>query len=174
MSKNENKPPYFNEKRKGIAAVICVGAAVLWTLLWLVFPMEFYSLFFASNIGSTLFLAALAAVITFPACFICTKVLKKDISVPLHLCVNIIGMVGCIFLYSIFRYTAIRWLILGLAVHMAATAVVFVIAPDIKINRIKEKKSRLLSALTGIICTICSDCIYLLLFTTLLEIFRED
>ncbi|MCI7768608.1 MAG: hypothetical protein MSJ26_11600 [Oscillospiraceae bacterium] len=174
MSNNEKKPPFFTEKRKGIAAIISVGAAVLWVFLWLVFPMEFYSLFFASNIGSTLFLASLAAAVTFPACFICTKVLKKDISVPLLLCVNIIGMVGCIFLYSIFRYTAIWWLILGLLVHMAATAVVFIIAPQIKINRIKEKKGRLMSALAGIICTVCSDCVYFLIFTTLLEIFRED
>lgn len=174
MDKKEKSPPYFTEKRKGTASVICLGTAVLWTLLWSVFPMEFYSLFFASNIGSTLFLAFIAAVITFPACFICTKVLKKDISVPLHLCVNIIGMVGCIFLYSIFRYTDIWWLILGLVIHMAATAVVFVTAPEIRINRIKEKKGRLVSALTGIICTICSDCIYFLIFTTLLEIFRED
>ena len=174
MNDKEKNPPYFTPKRKGIAAIVSLAAAVLWVLLWFVFPMEFYSLFFASNIGSTLFLAALAAVITFPACFICTKALGKDISVPLHLCVNIVGMVGCIFLYSIFRYTAVWWLILGLAVHIAATSAVFVIAPDIKINRIKEKKGRHISALAGIVCAVCSDCIYLLLFNVLLETFRES
>lgn len=170
----EKNPPYFTAKRKGIAAIVSLGAAVLWVILWFVFPMEFYSLFFASNIGSTLFLAAMAAVITFPACFICTKALSKDISVPLHLGVNIVGMVGCIFLYSIFRFTAVWWLILGLAVHLGATAAVFVTAPDIKVNRVKEKKGRLASALAGIVCALCSDCIYLLLFNVLLETFRED
>lgn len=174
MSNNEKKAPYFTEKRKGAAALICLGAAILWTILWLVFPMEFYSLFFASNLGSTLFLAALAAVVTFPACYICTKALKKDISVPLHVTVNIVGMVGCIFLYSIYRYTAVQWLILGLIIHMAAVSFIFVIAPDIRIKKIKEKKGRLISALAGIICTICSDYVYLLIFNTLLEIFRED
>ena len=171
---SEKKPSYFTPKRKGAAAIISLGAAVLWVILWFIFPMEFYSLFFASSIGSTIFLAAMAAVITFPACFICTKALNKDISVPLHLCVNIVGMVGCIFLYSIFRYTAVWWLILGLAVHLAATAAVFVTAPDIKVNRIKEKKGRLASALAGIVCALCSDCIYLMLFNVLLETFREN
>lgn len=170
----EKKPTFFTLKRKGKAAIVSLAAAVLWVILWFVFPMEFYSLFFASSIGSTLFLAAMAAVMTFPACFICTKALSKDISVPLHLTVNIIGMVGCIFLYSIFRYTAVWWLILGLAVHLGATAAVFVTAPDIKVNRIKEKKGRLASALAGIVCAICSDCIYLMLFNVLLETFRED
>lgn len=174
MNDKEKNPPYFTAKRKGTAAIVSLAAAVLWTILWFIFPMEFYSLFFASNIGSTFFLAALAAVITFPACFICTKALNKDISVPLHLVVNIIGMVGCIFLYSIFRFTAVWWLILGLAVHIAATSAVFVTAPDIKVNRIKEKKSRLASALAGIVCAVCSDCIYLILFNVLLETFRES
>ena len=170
----EKKPPYFTPKRKGIAAVVSLGATVLWVILWFVFPMEFYSLFFASSIGSTLFLAAMAAVITFPACFICTKALSKDISVPLQLTVNIIGMVGCIFVYSIFRYTAVWWLILGLAVHLGATAAVFMNAPDIKVKRVKEKKGRLASALAGIVCAVCSDCIYLMLFNVLLETFREN
>lgn len=170
----EKNPPYFTAKRKGIAAIVSLGAAVLWVILWFVFPMEFYSLFFASNIGSTLFLAAMAAVITFPACFICTKALSKDISVPLHLGVNIVGMVGCIFLYSIFRFTAVWWLILALAVHLGAMAAVFVTAPAIKVNRVKEKKGRLASALAGIVCALCSDFIYLLLFNVLLETFREN
>ncbi len=173
MNENEKKPPFFTQKKKGAAAIICIIAAALWTVLWFVFPMEFYSLFFASNIGSTLFLALLAAVITFPACYICTKALKRDISVPLHLAVNIIGMVGCIFLYSIFRYTAVWWLILGLVVHIAGTAVIFVLAPQIKINRIKKQSGRLSAAIAAVICTICSDCIYLLLFNVLLETFRE-
>ncbi|MGN0637884.1 MAG: hypothetical protein ACI4J0_05900 [Huintestinicola sp.] len=171
---SEKNAPYFTLKRKGKAAVISLGAAVLWVILWFIFPMEFYSLFFASKFGSTFLLAAMAAVLTFPACFICTKALSKDISVPLYLSVNIVGMVGCIFLYSIFRYSAVWWLILGLAVHLGATAAVFVTAPDIKVNRVKEKKGRLASALAGIVCAVCSDCIYLLLFNVLLETFREN
>ena len=174
MSENKKRAPFFTQKRKGIAAAVSLGAAALWVLLWFVFPMEFYSLFFASNIGSTLFLAFIAAIITFPACFICTNALKKDISVPLYLTVNIIGMVGCIFLYSIFRYTEVWWLIAGLTVHMAGTAVIFAAAPDIITPKIKEKTGRLASALAGIICTICSDTLYLLIFKALLEIFRED
>lgn len=173
MNENEEKERYLTRKRKGIAAIISITAAVLWVILWFVFPMEFYSLFFASNIGSTLFLAALAAVITFPACYIGSKALSRDISVVLHLIVNIIGMVGCIFLYSIFRYTAVWWVIIGIMLHIAATVAVFILAPEIKINRVKNTNSRLMVIIGGIVCAICSDSIYLILFNILLETFRE-
>lgn len=173
MNENEKKERYFTLKRKGIAAIVCVAVALLWVILWFIFPMEFYSLFFASNIGSTIFLAAIAAVISFPACYIGTKALSRDISVPLHLIVNMIGMVGCIFLYSIFRYTAILWVIIGMVLHIAATAAIFVLAPEIKVNRVKNAKSRLSVIIGGIICAVCSDSIYLILFNILLETFRE-
>lgn len=173
MNEKEKKESFFTLKRKGTAAIISIAAALLWVILWFIFPMEFYSLFFASNIGSTIFLAVLAAVITFPACYIGTKALSRDISVVLHLCVNIIGMVGCIFLYSIFRYTAIWWLIIGILLHIAATAAVFVLAPEIKVNRVKNTKSRLSVIIGGVICAVCSDSIYLILFNILLETFRE-
>lgn len=173
MNENEKKERYFTLKRKGIAAIVCVAASLLWVILWFIFPMEFYSLFFASNIGSTLFLAGLAAAVTFPACYIGTKALSRDISVPVHLIINIIGMVGCIFLYSIFRYTAVWWVIIGIIFHIAATAAVFVLAPEIKVNRVKNTKSRLSVIIGGIICAVCSDSIYLILFNILLETFRE-
>lgn len=173
MSEEKIKEKYFTLKRKEIAAIISVAAAVLWVILLFVFPMEFYSLFFASNIGSTLLLTFLAAAITFPACFICTKALSRDISVVLHLIINIIGMVGCIFLYSIFRYTAVWWVIIGLVLHIAATAALFVLAPEIKINRVKNTKNRLSVIIGGTICAVCSDSIYLILFNILLETFRE-
>ena len=173
MNENEKKERYFTLKRKGIAAIVCFAVALLWVILWFIFPMEFYSLFFASNIGSTIFLAAIAAVITFPACYIGTKALSRDISVPLHLIVNMIGMVGCIFLYSIFRYNAIWWVIIGMVLHIAATAAIFVLAPEIKVNRVKNAKSRLSVIIGGIICAVCSDSIYLILFNILLETFRE-
>lgn len=177
MEKNADiaeKTPYFTMKRKAAASVCSAVAVVLWLILWLVFPMEFYSLFFASIIGSNLLLIILSAVITFPANFICSKISKKDISVPAHLIINAVGMVGCIYLYSIFRYDMLWLLILGIAVHIAACAVLFAKSKCIKINKINtEAFSRAKMIVCSIICTVCSDCIYYLLFTALLNTFRE-
>lgn len=177
MEKNaeiaENKP-YFTMKKKAAASVCSAAAVVLWLILWLIFPMEFYSLFFASAIGSNLLLIVLSAVITFPANFICSKISKNDISVLAHLIINAVGMVGCIYLYSIFRYDMVWLLIIGIAVHIAACAVLFAKSKCRKINRISTQSfSRKKMIISAIICTVCSDCIYYLLFTALLNTFRE-
>ena len=53
------REPFFTPKRKKIAAICSAAAVVLWLILWNIFPMEFYSLFFASLVGSNLLLAVL-------------------------------------------------------------------------------------------------------------------
>ena len=55
------REPFFTPKRKKIAAICSAAAVVLWLILWNIFPMEFYSLFFASLVGNNLLLAVLAA-----------------------------------------------------------------------------------------------------------------
>ncbi|MDE6594564.1 MAG: hypothetical protein K2K44_00985, partial [Oscillospiraceae bacterium] len=50
---------YFNDKRKLIFAVGALAFAVLWAFLWNAFPMPFYSLFFADNVGSNVQLVLL-------------------------------------------------------------------------------------------------------------------
>ena len=135
--------------------------------------MEFYSLFFASLVGSNLLLAVLA-VITFPSNLLCSKITRRDISAGIHLIINIVFMVGCIFLYSIFRYDAVWLLIIGIAAHIAATALLFAKSKAPQVSHIKEPlfgTAKMIAA--GVICTVLSDCIYYLLFSALLNIFRE-
>lgn len=171
MKEKENKQPFFTMKRKGIASLICAGAAVLWLILWQIFPMPFYSLFFASMVGSNLLLAALAAILTFPFNFLFSKTLKTDISAVPQLIINIICMMAFIYLYSIFRYTAIIWVILGFAVHAAATVILFAVS-----SRRQGKKTlrqTITAVLTALASAALTDSLYLLLFTALLNIFRE-
>lgn len=169
----KEKQPYFTLKRKGIASLICLAAAVLWLILWNIFPMPFYSLFFASNIGSNIILVLLAAMLTFPLNFLFSKTLGTDISVPAMLIVNIVCMMAFIYLYSIFRYTAVWWVIIAAVVHMAAAAVVFAKSRQPKIPKLKTEKKTLKLAVCGIVSALLSDSLYLLLFTALLNIFRE-
>lgn len=177
-SKSEEKQPYFTSKRKGTAALICVGAVVLWAILWLIFPMEFYSLFFASLIGNNLLLVMLAVIITFPFNFIFTKALNADIPVAPSLAANIICMVAFIYAYSVsglvkYPWQWILWLSLAILVHVIAMAVIFAKSKPIRIPKIKNEKKPLRSAILGAVSAVLSDSVFFLMFRLLLSIFRE-
>lgn len=174
MSLNK-KINYTNEKekRKGTATLCSVGAAVLWVILYMIFPLEFYSLFCSSNIGSNVLLVLMSAVVTFPMNFIFSKLLKKDINTIIHLIINVIGMLAAVYTYSIFRYDAVYWIVLAATAHSAAAAVLFVKSKSLYEQKgIALPPKRLSSALYGIVCTLASDFIYLLLFIIILESFR--
>lgn len=173
MKNKESTAPYFTIKRKIAASVICGIFAVAFAVLWLIFPMPFYSIFFAetSVIGSNLLLLILAAVLTFPVNLLFSKITKADIPVPAHLMINAVGMIGCVYLYSIFRYTAVWLLIIGLAVHIAASVILFIKSKAPKIKRTSaEAVPKVKLALYGAVSCIISDCLYVLIFTLLTRI----
>lgn len=171
---DNKKTAYFDEKKKLIYALAGIGTAILWLILWQIFPMEFYSLFFASIVGNNVTLLLLSLVITFPANYIGSKALKADVPMKFHIIVNVIGMIGCVYLYSIFRYTAPVYPVLCFVVHTAAGAIVFTKSRREKVPKIKDNSPHpIKAAVCGGVCTICSDLLYLLLFTAMLNIFRE-
>lgn len=126
-------------KRKGIMALAAVGAAVLWIILWMLFPMEWYSLFFASTAGSYIQIALLCTVIILPLCYIMSVITSADISSALNYIVNLIFMMGILFLFSAFRYS-MPWLVAIAAVlHMGAMVWVYGSAEKYKTGRISLK-----------------------------------
>lgn len=156
-------------KRKKKPALLFGGLAVLWVILLNAFPMPFYSLFLASNVGSNVFLVFLAAVITFPANLLFSKIARADIGERRHLAINVVFMLAVVYTYSIFRYTAVWWVIISALLHCAATAVWFTKAkreniPE-NVSKIKDGKSKGSLALLGVVCAAVSDFIYLLLVT---------
>ncbi|MGN0642797.1 MAG: hypothetical protein ACI4JJ_06590 [Huintestinicola sp.] len=169
------KSPFFTEKRKGIASLCCLGFAVLWLILWYVFPMEFYSLFFASSVGSNIVLVLLSVMITIPCNWLFSKFISNDVNMPLSLVVNAVCMLTFIYTYSIFRYTAIYWVVLAAAVHTAASVFLFIKSkPYTESKKKVVLKKRLKKALLAVVYTIFADGMYLLLFTFLLNVFREN
>ena len=152
-------------KRKKKPALLFGGLAVLWVILLNIFPLPFYSLFFMSVVGSNVFLVMLAAVITFPINLLFSKIAKADIGEWLHLAINVVFMLAVVYTYSIFRYTAVWWVIISVLLHCAVTAALFMNAKMENIPKIKEKDGKSRLALSGIACTAASDFIYLLLFT---------
>lgn len=162
----KEKQPFFTYKRKKTAAFICLGAAVLWLVLWQIFPMEFYSLFFASIIGSNILLILLSVMITIPCNLIASKALGSDISMTAELIVNALFMLVFIYLYSIFKYSAVYLPIIAVLLHAAVLSAVFI--------RYRGGASKIKAAISGAVSAVLSDSVYLLLFTVLLEVFRED
>ncbi len=130
----------FTLKRKGFFAIGAVAVAVLWAVLWLVFPMQWYSLFFSSTVGSYVTLILLAAVLIMPMCWIFSLITRTNLSVTKSLIVNIIFLVGIFFLFSAFRYTMAYLIAIAAVLHIAAMAWVLGTAPKIPKKHIKRTK----------------------------------
>lgn len=111
---------FFTVRNKIIASVICGAAAVLWMILWNMFPMEFYSLFFASAFGSNIMLLLLILVLLIPFNLMFSKLIKADISMNFTFIKDIPCMLAVAYTFSIFRYTQVWWFILALIVHIIA------------------------------------------------------
>ncbi len=112
---------YFDLKHKIYAAVGAVVFAIVWLILWDMFPMQFYSLFCASLIGSFVQLVLLNAVVAPVFLLIFTLVTKTDLSFCKIVPVNIV----CIFGIEILRLFigvygwSMYLLIAGILVHAA-------------------------------------------------------
>lgn len=163
----------FTLRKKGFASLICGGAVLVWLILWTVFPMPYYSLFFASNIGSNILLACLGAVMTFPINWLFSKILRTDINVKIHLVINIVTLLGIIYVFSIYRYTAVWLVIIAFAVYIAVCGLLFLKGKQEDVPRIKEKKSHLSLFLAGAACGAVTACLYVLFTVAMLHVFTS-
>lgn len=128
----------FTIKKKGLFSLGCIAAAVLWVILWFVFPMEWYSLFFASTIGSYVTLVLLATVLIVPFCWLFTIITASNISFTVNYISNVLFIIGVTFLFAAFRYS--MWWLTAIAVLCQIIAQTFIIglAPPYKKKRLKK------------------------------------
>lgn len=163
---------HFDIKIKKRYSLVCLGIAVLWILLWVTFPMEFYSLFFDSVAGSNVMLVIMELVIMIPANLMFSKILKANISMALTFIGDILCMTAAAYTFSIFRYDRVWWVILALAVHYAAKLFTDGFAyedKDTVIPLIKRKP--LNTALTALAHTAVLDGAFLVLMYTSAQVF---
>lgn len=112
---------YFDLKHKIYASAGAVVFALLWLILWDMFPMQFYSLFCANLVGSFIQLILLNAVVVPIFLLIFTLVTKTDLSFCKTVPLNIL----CVFGIEIFRLFigfygwSMYLLIAGIVVHGA-------------------------------------------------------
>lgn len=155
-------------RKKRRYTVFALAAAFLWVILLGIFPLPFYSLFFASNSGSNLLLIFMAAVVVFPLNWAFSKALKADIVNVAFGISNIILLVGVVYVYSIFRYSNVLLLIGAAAVHWAVTAFIFYRSKSLTAEKGGAKR-----ILWGVVCAALSEFLYLLMFTLILNVFRD-
>lgn len=123
-------------------AVFCAVLAAAWTIFALSFPMETFSLFFASNIGSMVLLLLMGTVITGPLVLLFSYVMQIDLlTLPMTL-MNTVLLTVFINLYSIFRYDRPYLLMISAAVHLAALAACFIFASPMKAGKKNAKKKK--------------------------------
>lgn len=163
---------YFDIKKKKRYSLICLGAVVLWILLWMTFPMEFYSLFFDSSAGSNVMLLLMELVLMIPANLMFSRILKANISMSLTLIGDIICMTAAAYTFSIFRYDSVWWVILAIAIHYAAKLFTDGFAYEDKDTVIPLlKRKPLNTALTALAHTALIDGVFLVLMYTAAQIF---
>ncbi len=163
---------YFTDKRRKVISVICAAAAILWIILWVIFPMEFYSLFFVSAAGSNLYLILLELVLIFPLNALFSRIIKGNIPMSLTLAADLICMTAAAYTFSIFRYSQIWWVILVLFLHLGVKIYSLgTLREDEKTVLPLIKRSPLKVVLTAAAYAAALDGAFLLLMYTSVQVF---
>ena len=162
----------FTLREKGKISVICGAAALLWAVFSKIFPLEFYSLFFMSMVGSNILLIFLAAVISVPCCLLFSKLTENNISLIFSLISDIVLMTAAAYVFSIFRYSHPVIVAAAELLHFAAILLVTGFPreeSDVKIPYIKRKPAAAIGF--SLAHTVISDGLYLFLIYYLTKAF---
>ena len=112
---------YFTDKKKLFFAIGSVAFAMLWMLLWNIFPMQFYAIFFAGIVGSNIQLVLLNAAALFPLFYIFTKLTRTELSFCKTVLLNIFLVAAVEYVFSIFMFSDYFYLcVIAYILHSAA------------------------------------------------------
>lgn len=159
----------FTLKRKGFFALGAVAFAVLWIIGWLIFPMEFFSLFFDFTAGSYVTLALMSAFVTIVFNWLFTLISRQNISVTFTFTSNLVFQIGMFFLFAAFRYSIPYLWIITAVVHLILTILIFIFSKPIEltsVKRVKNKKAPIgnkLKIVLGLAYSLLGDGLYLLI-----------
>lgn len=117
---------YFTDKRKLVFAAGALVFALLWTVLWNTFPMEFYVIFFKSIVGSNVQLVILNIVVLLPLFYIFTRLTGTELSFCKTVLLNILLAAAVEYVFSIFLFSdSFYWCVLAYILHSAANVWTF-------------------------------------------------
>ncbi|MDR0946828.1 MAG: hypothetical protein LBM87_03655 [Ruminococcus sp.] len=164
----------ITKKHRRYFALGAVIIAVLFCILWAVFPLPFFSLFMADNIGANIFLICLCATVSFFSIYIFGNIYRllipfihKNIVTTLFLLLNI-------YMFSIFFYSDLRWvLIFNAAVYWVVSFLFIGLAEheDKEVILPLIKRKPIIAVICGLVVTVAENLIALLLFVIAKNIF---
>lgn len=149
--------------KKMIAVICCMAAVILWLILWKIFPLEFYSLFFASAVGSNILLVMLILVISIPCTVLFSKLMRTGIPMKRSIAADIPCMIAAAFVFSVFRYTGVHWVVLAEAVHLAAVFFIMRSAVSKEQDAKRKNAQDILTAVFALFRTMISDSAFLMI-----------
>ncbi|MDR0975092.1 MAG: hypothetical protein LBL80_05320 [Ruminococcus sp.] len=110
----------INLSKRGKINIGIIAFALLWCLLWAVFPLQWNALFMADMIGSNIYVLAFCFVSAFLSQSIFGAIWKINFRPFLHTLISAVFLVGTVYIYSIFFYSNTPWIIL---IYIVLTAV---------------------------------------------------
>lgn len=117
---------HFNNRTRGIAAIGALAFALVWAILWDIFPMQFYSFFFADTIGSNIQLILINTVVLLPFFWLFTKLSRTDLSFSGTVLLNILLVVGVEYVFSIFLFSDYFFIcVIAVIIHAAINILPF-------------------------------------------------
>lgn len=175
---------YFTDKMKAVWAVGAFAFALLFAVLWNLFPMVFYSVFFANTVGSYVLLALISLVVLLPLFWLFTKLSKTDLSFCMAVPMNVIPVIAVEFVFSVFFFSDARlWCIVAVAVHSLLNILTFgfaeirggkapkgMNAPAPKGERV-IKKQPVLAVVWAVAYSFVADVVSFLIFYAVAQIF---
>lgn len=155
----------FTARRKGFIALGAVIAAALMIAAAIFYPMECFSLFIDSTVGSYIALALISAILSCIFGWVFTLITRQALSASLLFVSNLIFQIGIFFLFSAFRYSMPYLWIIAAAVHALVTILIFLIskpspAPSVKRTKEKPPVGTRFKIITAIIYSIAADILY--------------
>ena len=151
-------------------SLACGIAAAAWTVFALSAPFAAYSLFLASNAGSNILLILLALAVVIPLNALVSRITACDIPFVPMLITNVVLLVGLVYTYSIFLYTAVYIPIAAFLLVVGANALLFTFAKPYTVPKVKTvHHGRAYLALWGAGTGAAAAAVYILLFTVILR-----
>jgi hypothetical protein len=166
-----------NNKMSKPRRFLLIGIGVfslLWVLLWMAFPFEWYVFFMSGAIGSNFYILAIAFIVTVLSETVFSRIWRIKIPFLLNVILQTLTLVGSVYIYSIFFYSDTRWIV---PVYLFALAVMNVVivgtAKDfdarVKLPLIRRKPP--LAILYGVILTFTENLLTLMIFVISKNIF---
>lgn len=143
--------------------------------MWNLFPLEWSSLFFGSEIGSNITLFLLFAVITLPMCWIFSKLTNINVSFSFSLIINIACLFAVVYTFSIFRYEQRQWIVASIVIQVILNLLVIGFSKlySSDNNAVLFKKNPLYAIGTALLYTAFTDILTLLLFYSMTYSFYQ-